>query len=206
MSKQQADPSTTEPKTVKFEDTLKCLLTDEELQAKGAQLADAIDEVTRLNDEFAGVKQQFKAKIDGATARSSGLASTIRSKAEYRPVMCERVFDFKNSTVVERRLDTLQITSRRDMTNDDRQQHLPLEDRDSTAKCKTVTGNAVNANPRGEIETRRDPVAAEDAILLDNAEEVKPDSEFITSVRAWFIEHGSLTEAQRETLANIINE
>lgn len=214
MSKQQADPSKTEPKVVKFEDTLKCVLTDDELQQKGAQLADAIDEVTRLNDEFTGVKQQFKAKIDGATAKSTGLASTIRSKAEYRAVKCERVFDFKGGVVVERRLDTLEITNRRNMTNDDRQQHLPLEDRTivaSLADVEKLAADTVRPFPttgKGDATSaeRKEVAGLDDERLMSDAELVRPDNEFVASVRASFNENGHLTESQRKALEDIINE
>lgn len=211
MSKQQADPSKTEPKTVKFEDTLKCVLTDDELQQKGAQLADAIDEVTRLEADLASIKTQFKAKIDGATAKANGLASTIRSKAEYRAVKCERVFDFKGGLVREFRLDTSEQTNVRQMTNDDRQQHLPLEERTVEAAGKPDTGATVTPFPKtgkgaATSAERAEVAELDDKRLLDDAELVKPDSDFVASVRSWFDEHGSITPAQREALENIINE
>lgn len=184
-------PKVSPPKIVTFENTLKCALTDEELQAKGAQLADAIDEGKRLDEEFTGVKQQFKAKIDGASARAAGLASTIRAKAEYRSVKCSRRYDFANGEVREYRDDTMTEISRRAMTNDDRQQHLPLEDRQAPIPFK-------------ENDATSDKF--DDATLLANAAAAKPDNDFVASVQAWFDEHGTLTDAQREALENIINE
>ena len=115
-----------EPGIIPFESTLKCVLTDKELQQKGAELADAIDEGKRLEAEFTEVKQQFKGKIDGATGRVAALASTIRAKSEYRSVKCSRVFDFEAGLVREIRTDTYEEIGSRMMTDTDRQQHLPL--------------------------------------------------------------------------------
>jgi hypothetical protein len=118
----------TEPKVVLFDSTQKCVLTDKELQEKGAELADAIDEGKRVEAEFAEVKQQFKGKIDGAAGRATGLASTIRAKAEYRSVKCARIFMFDEGVVREMRQDTGEIIAERTMTDTDRQQYLPLEE------------------------------------------------------------------------------
>lgn len=116
-----------EPKMVQFESSLKCALTDEELQKKGAELADAIDEQERAEAELGEVKQQFKSRIDGAICRAAGLASTIRAKSEYRKVKCERIFNFADGKVREYRWDINEMIGERVMTDDDRQQHLPLE-------------------------------------------------------------------------------
>ena len=118
----------TPPKVVTFDSTLKCVLTDSELQAKGAQLADAIDEGARIEEEFAEVKNGFKGRIDGAKGRAAALASTVRAKAEYRSVKCERVFMFEQGVVIERRTDTGEKIGERDMTDNDRQLHLKLEE------------------------------------------------------------------------------
>lgn len=129
MSKSQKSESekpVTPPKVVTFESTLKCVLTDTELQAKGSQLADAIDEGERIEKEFAEVKTGFKGRIDGAKGRAAALASTVRAKAEYRPVKCERVFMFAAGLVIERRTDTLEEIGSREMTDNDRQLHLPI--------------------------------------------------------------------------------
>ena len=119
--------TTVAPKVVPFESSQKVLLTDEELQSKGAELADAIDEQKRAEAELNEVKQQFKSRIDGAVCKAAGLASTIRAKSEYRTVKCERRFEFELGLVVERRCDTWERINERPMTDQDRQQHLPLD-------------------------------------------------------------------------------
>ena len=40
--------------------------------------------------------------------------------------------------------------------------------------------------------------------LLDNAEDVFPDSDFVSSVRDWFDEHGWITDGQETGLNNTI--
>jgi hypothetical protein len=123
-----ADPKAT-PKIIQFDSTLKCVLTDAELQTKGAQLADAIDEGARIEEEFAEVKNGFKGRIDGAKGRAAALASTVRAKAEYRSVKCHRVYEFNDGVVREYRTDTGEVINEREMTDSDRQQYLPLEER-----------------------------------------------------------------------------
>jgi len=123
-----AEPKAT-PKVIQFESTQKCLLTDKELQDKGAELADAIDEAERLEAELKEVKQQFTGKIDGAEGRAAGLSSTIRAKSEYRTVKCQRIYMFDEGIVSEFRTDTFEKIGERLMTDSDRQQYLPLEER-----------------------------------------------------------------------------
>lgn len=117
------------PKVIQFDSTLKCVLTDAELQTKGAQLADAIDEGARIEEEFAEVKNGFKGRIDGAKGRAAALASTVRAQAEYRSVKCQRIYMFDEGVVSEIRTDTGEIIGERMMTDSDRQQYLPLEER-----------------------------------------------------------------------------
>jgi len=42
--------------------------------------------------------------------------------------------------------------------------------------------------------------------LLDAADEVFPDSDFVSSVREWFDEHGFITDAQETGLNNTIEK
>lgn len=194
--KEKSEAKIPETKIVPFESTQKCVLTDKELQAMGAQLADAIDEGKRLEADFAELKQQFKGKIDGAAGRASGLSSTIRAKSEYRSVKCERVFDFKNSKVTEYRIDTDEIIGERLMTDSDRQQHLPLEER-----------QVPFAQPSGgKPYIKRASAGLDDEQLLEDAEAAKPESEFVASVRAQFDDRGTITDSQRDALRKIVDE
>ena len=42
--------------------------------------------------------------------------------------------------------------------------------------------------------------------LLDEAQDVLPDSDFIASVRDWFEQHGFITDAQESALNNIVEK
>jgi hypothetical protein len=129
MAKKEAEKEkpTIPNREISFESTQKVILDDNELRVKGAELADAIDEKNRAEAEFNDIKQQFKARIDGAVCRAAGLASTIRAKFEYRNVKCSRVFDFNRGLVIEWRNDTTERIGERTMTDKDREQYLPLE-------------------------------------------------------------------------------
>jgi len=57
---------------------------------------------------------------------------------------------------------------------------------------------------RATGQLRRCEDADED--LIEQAAMAKPDNDFVASVRAWFEDHGEITEAQREALQDIIDE
>ncbi len=57
---------------------------------------------------------------------------------------------------------------------------------------------------RATGQLRRCEDADED--LIEQAAMKKPDNDFVASVRAWFEDHGEITEAQREALQDIIDE
>jgi len=57
---------------------------------------------------------------------------------------------------------------------------------------------------RATGQLRRCEDADED--LIEQAAMANPDNDFVASVRAWFEDHGEITEAQREALQDIIDE
>ena len=113
-------------KTVPFETSLKCELTESELLTKGASMADAQEQLANFENEAKTVAGQFKAKIDEQKARLASLASTVRSKAEYRAVKCRRNMFYDTGMVQEVRLDTMEIITTREMTENEKQLQLAI--------------------------------------------------------------------------------
>ena len=113
-------------KTVPFETSLKCELTESELLTKGASMADAQEQLANFENEAKTVAGQFKAKIDEQKARLASLASTVRSKAEYRAVKRRRNMFYDTGMVQEVRLDTMEIITTREMTENEKQLQLAI--------------------------------------------------------------------------------
>lgn len=58
------------------------------------------------------------------------LSNSVRDGAELRTVQCERRCNYSTGRVQDVRLDTGEILSERDMTEDERQKDLPFDDLD----------------------------------------------------------------------------
>ena len=109
-----------------YDAPLRCKLTDDELLARGQDLAEAQTEISSLEDSLASISSEYKAKIKMQEARIAVLSGTIRAKQELRQVKCQRLFVFKDGVVREVRLDTDEIINHREMTTEERQQNLEL--------------------------------------------------------------------------------
>ena len=59
------------------------------------------------------------------------LSNSVRDGAELRTVQCERRCNYTTGRVSDVRVDTGEILSERDMTEDERQKDLPFDDLDS---------------------------------------------------------------------------
>jgi len=110
-----------------FTASQRCMLTREEILEQGERMAGAMRDANQAENELASVKKQFQSKIDTATCAANAAANLIRDKFEYRPVKCERILDYDKGTVSEMRMDTLEVFSRREMTEGEKQLRLKLD-------------------------------------------------------------------------------
>ncbi len=113
-------------KVVLFETLLRCKLSNEELIARGTEMADASAEVVTFEDQLSAVKKEYQAKIDSRKARINELSGTIRAKAEQRSVKCKREFCYSAGKVEERRLDTREVINTRKINIDECQAELAV--------------------------------------------------------------------------------
>ena len=113
-------------KTEPFETVLRCKLSDEELIARGAEMAEASAEIATLEDQLASIKKEYQAKIDSRQARVNELSGTIRAKSESRMVKCQRLFNYTTGLVTETRMDILEDINSREMRNDERQMEMAV--------------------------------------------------------------------------------
>jgi hypothetical protein len=107
---------------------LKCQLTDEEVDAKSAELARVTMDERAMEDAIAKIVDDHKLekkKLDKGLAEMSGnrakLAQEITSRTVERDVPCDWRFDLANGTAILVRRDTEVAVIRRDMTEDERQ-------------------------------------------------------------------------------------
>jgi len=107
--------------------SLKCLLTDEEKQAKAGELAMATTSLEEKEDEKAEVSASFNAAIKELKARCGRVATVVTNGYEYREVECEIEHDYKDGTITTIRRDTMEVVGQRSMTTEEREQGLPFE-------------------------------------------------------------------------------
>jgi hypothetical protein len=105
-------------------ETLKCILTDSELQNYGLLAARHDQEVDQAELELTAVKSQFKNRIDAATSKRKELSAKINQGYEFRTVDVQIVKDYTNNTVTTIRQDTGDQVRQRTMTRQECQRPL----------------------------------------------------------------------------------
>jgi len=125
MKKDKGQDEAEKIRVEKYQTILKCALTSTELLEYGSEMADKQEEGNQHEESLGAIKAEFKAKIEQATSRINELAAKLRSKSEHRQVACERVYDYKDGTVAEKRTDTGEIINKREMSVEESQLGLP---------------------------------------------------------------------------------
>ena len=109
-------------------ETLKCILTNAELQNYGLLAARHDQEVDQAELELTAVKSQFKNRIDAATSKRKELSAKINQGYEFRTVDVQIVKDYTNTTVTTIRQDTGETVKQRTMTRQECQRPLGFEE------------------------------------------------------------------------------
>jgi hypothetical protein len=103
-------------------------LTEEELSAKRDELAQCASDLNSTEQEKASVASGFNAKIKELRSNMTELATSIRSKHEYRDVGCEEVPDYDAGVARTRRLDTGEFVATRVLRDEEKQRRFNLVD------------------------------------------------------------------------------
>lgn len=111
---------------------LLCTLTPSELQAAGAKLAEACEDIQNETAAQVDIKAQLKSKIAGLESRRNELASIVRRKADYKEVPVNIFHDYTRAIVDEIRTDTGEVLVSRPMSDSERQAKLFTEPDDDT--------------------------------------------------------------------------
>ena len=107
---------------------LKVEIDDDTLAAYGNELADLIQSLEGLEDDKKASANEYKCKIDSASARARELANLIRARCQYLDVTCREERDFEAREFILRRLDTDEVVERRPLREDECQAELPIEE------------------------------------------------------------------------------
>jgi len=124
MAKKRIETGDKNIKKFKETRTLKVLLTDQEVLDFADQLARAVDETNRLEEEKKSLSDSFKAKITESEAKIQKLTNYVRNRYDYRPVDCEQTMDNNEGTASTVRLDTGETIEERQLTYEERQGKL----------------------------------------------------------------------------------
>lgn len=106
---------------------LPCGLTDAERLAKGIELARANEDIGNEESRQGDLKADMKARLTALEAEVGNLATIVRRNEEYRDVDVQEIFDYAKGNVCQVRTDTGEQIHRREMTESERQEMLPLE-------------------------------------------------------------------------------
>lgn len=104
--------------------TLKCDLTETEVQQRADKLANTIREHTRVEQEKKDTAAQFKLKIEALDGEISELAREVSEKAAYRPVECKLERNNLHLTMELVRCDTGEVIETRPMKPEEKQASL----------------------------------------------------------------------------------
>lgn len=149
--------------------SLAVVLTEEELRAKGLQLANKVTELDTtkqdLQDYQAGMKKVIKSIEDSI----SSLTMVVKSGKEYRDVECVDRHNAKLMTVETYRTDTWEMVETRQMSHSERQLQMFPPMKGETEKAEKAESHDVNDMESG-LETG-------DASNSDATEEPVPNEE-----------------------------
>lgn len=105
---------------------LPCKLTESELKEFGRKLAVKCEDIAAEESRQKDQKSEMKARLDGMESERSILALVVRRQEEQRDVECEEEFNYESGKVTVSRTDTGEELRVRPMTNEERQQPLPV--------------------------------------------------------------------------------
>jgi hypothetical protein len=125
--------------------TLKTNFTEKEKLAMAEQISGCIRERNRLEEEFVSVKKQYASDIGKQEAEISSLAERFNTGWEMRRVECVELKDFNNGSVRVYRRDTGDLTEERPMSAEERQQTLPLEEKNEAGGLFLEFGTKTDA-------------------------------------------------------------
>ena len=130
-------------KTVKHRQLLSVTLTDEEIRARGKQIAREIEEMHSAESERKELNAELGKKIQAHSRVIDQLSRVIDTGIEYRDVDVDIVYDFAQQEIRKVRIDTGEIFVFRRMTDEESQMQMEFEEQ--ADKVKTPQSDELEA-------------------------------------------------------------
>lgn len=111
----------------RIERELPVKLSHEQLDSKRDELADLVLDRTTLENDLRNHSAGERKKIKDLKSKAKEVATEIQSEAATMLVACEEEFSYSTNTVIVRRLDTKEKIEDRCMTEEERQEPLPID-------------------------------------------------------------------------------
>lgn len=123
---EEAAESVPPNKVENFVRDLRVALKTEEIAERADRAAQLLAERDSKEEEQKAAAKHAKSIVESMEAELRRLSNEVRTKATYREVQCERVYDFRLGKIFEKRLDTGDVLFERAMTDAERQRELPF--------------------------------------------------------------------------------
>lgn len=139
---EKPDNGAGQQKTERFQQTLRCELSREEVEKRADRAAHLVAEHEQKQADLDNAKKQAKAELDRIEAEHKSLSAQVRDRAEYRSVECEKTLDFRRWEVTVTRKDTDEVIQERPMSAAERE----------AAQTELALGDEQAANDADEAE------------------------------------------------------
>jgi hypothetical protein len=106
--------------------SLSCKLTTEEFEERAKSLAEAHEDRKGLESNHEMLKRQMKSEAAELEAKIDVLAAVVSRKSEMRQVEVEEQADLVKLKAFRYRMDTGEVINERPLTEDERQEKIPL--------------------------------------------------------------------------------
>lgn len=123
MPKSKA-PKLPQTKIERYEETLKVILTREEIADRADRAAQLIAERDQKEEEQKAAAKHAKSIIEAIDGQIRQLSNEVRTKSTYRKVECERRYLYGQGVLEEVRLDTSETLLHRSLTEREMQRDL----------------------------------------------------------------------------------
>lgn len=114
------------PKVEKFRRSLRVELKPDEIAESADRAAQMLADRDAKDEEQKAAAKHAKAVIESIDAEIRRLSNEVRTKATYRDVECDRIFDLRTKTLTEKRTDTGETLFERPLTEAECQRELDL--------------------------------------------------------------------------------
>lgn len=103
---------------------LRVMLTDEEICGIARNMTDEMSKMNALEKDLAGIKADFKAKIEMSAATIGRYKTMVENGYDYRETPCVETTDYEDGRFTCVRLDTGEVVEDRGLSPHERQMSL----------------------------------------------------------------------------------